>query len=199
MFDSTAEIGIAWRFGTEKSNIVIRWPTDAEWAERFRRRKILIKRLGRGVNESSIESGEADLKLYDQIKLNGAPPLTVQEASFLIDRLTTCEVLGVEVEGEEATVTMNVLAGRVCHRMKLPTVDQVMTLRRQAVRMFDLPYNVQEIRIILEPGARLWDACSGQGWDYTGGIPALHKDTAIRAVIDFMDREIAGSNDEANF
>jgi len=198
MFDTTAEIMITARTGAGKQELLVRWPTDEEWSERARRRKILITRLGRGISETSIDSGDSDLRVFEKIKQNGAPPLTPGEATRVFEVLAQCDVTDCRLEGDEALVELQVMGGMVSHRLRLPSADQVLALRR-TVRVLDLPYNKQELRIPLEPGAKLWDACGGQSADYTGPIPAIHKDTAIRAVIDYLDREVSATNEEKHF
>ena len=201
MFDSTAEIEMTPRPGSSAlANLTMRFPNDDEWEERSRKRKILIKRLGRGVSETIMEpQGAHDLKLWNQIKLNGAPELTPGEATFVMDLLATCEVTNVEMDGSEAVVDLRVFSTRVQHRLRLPSADEVLKLRQQAAKSLDLPYNMQELRISVSPGARLWDACGGSSKDYTGPVPSLHKDAAVRAVIDHIDLLMAPRNDEENF
>lgn len=198
MFDSTAEIVVPARTGQGKQEIVMRWPTDEEWCERARRRKILISRLGRGVSETTIEPGDSDLRIFDKVKLNGAPPLTQGEATRVIETLAQCEATDCRLEGDEAVVELQVMGGSVKHRLRQPSADQVLALRR-SVRVFDLPYNKQELRIPLDVGARLWDECGGRSEDYSGPVPALHKDRAVREVIDCIDREMSAANDEGHF
>ena len=198
MFDSTAEIAITARTATGKQLIEMRWPSDDDWCDRAKRRKILIKNLGRGISETTVESGDADLRLFEKVKLNGAPALTEGEATRVVEAISQCDVTGVQLEGEEAVVELQVMGGAVHHRLNLPTADQVIKLRK-AVRILGMPYNTQEMRIPLEPGVQLWDACAGKSEDYKGPVPAPHKDTAVRAVIEYLDRETGAANDEANF
>ena len=201
MFDSTKELVMVPRPGSSAhGNLSMRWPTEDEWEERARTRKILIRRLGRGVNETEIRpSGEFDLKLWGKIKLNGAPELTPGEATFVVDQLAKCDILDVEMDGDQAVVQLRVFGGRVKHRLRLPTADEVIKLRDQAAKALDLPYGRQELRIALGPGARLWDACAGSSEDYIGPVPGPHKDTAVRAVIDYIDQQMESQNDEENF
>jgi hypothetical protein len=199
MFDTTVEIAIRARTSAGKQEILVRWPSDQEWYERARRRKIVISRLGRGISETSIDPGDSDLLLFEKIKQNGAPALTAGEAGRVLDVIAQCDITDCRLEGDEAVVSLQIMGGQpVTHRLQLPSADQVLALRR-TVRVLDLPYNKQELRIPLEPGARLWDACHGSSQDYQGAVPALHKDTAVRAVIDYLDREASATNEESSF
>lgn len=201
MFDTTAEIELGMRLTSGASSVVVRWPTDEEWAARSKARKIIIRRMGRGISETvPPEPSEGDVALYKKIALNGTPEVTKGEAYQIAEAIAVCNVTGVEVDGDNATVDMNVLTGHVKHLLKVPTADQVVTLRRSGFRILELPFNQQEVRISIEPGAKLWDALGGKSDDYAHGtVPNIHKDTAVRAVIDYIDRNLGPRGDDANF
>jgi hypothetical protein len=202
-FDSKAEIAIPARLastGGAEQEVLLRYPTDEEWSARSRSRKIIIRRLGRGMSETvPPEPGEADVKLYKTIALNGAPDMTPAEASKVLEALSVADVYDVSIDGGEAAVEMSVMTGRAIHHMKIPTADQVLSFRRSAFRLIDLPFNQQELRTTADAGARLYDQCGGRSEDYANGIPALHKDAAIRAVIEHIDRALGPRSDDANF
>jgi len=199
MFDTQSEIHITARIASGKTELAMRFPSDNEWSERARLRKIVIKRGGRGMSESRSEpNSDYDLKIYEAAKLNGAPALTPAEATRILDLLGTCEILGVELGSDDATVTLRVLGGEVHHTLNQPTAEQVLDFRKKAAKSREMPYNMAEVRILLEPGAKLWDACHGASEDYPNGVPALHKDAAARAVIDALDRELQSEVDETD-
>jgi hypothetical protein len=198
VFDSQATIEIQARTAGGLQKLEVRWPNDEEWGARAKGRKIVIKRLGRGMSETSIEPGESDLKLYEKIMLNGSPQLTKGEATRVVDVLAVCDVTDVIIEGDEAAVELNVLGGTVKHTVKIPTAEQVISFRRSAFRLLDLPFNKQQMVLNPDAGAKLWDACAGKSGDYSGPVPVLHKDQAIRGVIEYLDREV-GMKDDPNF
>ena len=198
MFDCSKEIKITARTDAGMQLLSVRWPSDQEWDERFLGRKIHVKRYGRGVSETIIDPLPADAKLYDKIKLNGAPPLTPAEANLVVERLATCEVMGVEFDGNEADVEMTVLTGTVHHKLRIPSADQVAKLNR-TTHVLNTPYNMQQIKIGVAAGAALWDTALGSSSDYAGPIPANHKDQAVRAVIEAIDREMGATSDEQSF
>src|SRR5215471_15209232 len=134
MFDATGEYTLNARTidGT-KAQVTMRWPTDQEWSDRKRAVRFITTQLGRGRSETeSIPSPEADLKIYEAIKLNGAPPISGDEAGRLLDGLGRCEVRNVEMEGNGATVTMSVPGGEVKHRVRVPTAKQARVMREAA-------------------------------------------------------------------
>ena len=198
MFDSNATITIGLRTASGKTDIPVRWPTDEEWGAHRKRRKILQRQLGRGMTETEIDTAEADAKLYQAIALNGAPPLSVGEASRIVDTLATCEVLGVDLHAEDAEVQLTTMMGEVKHTVRIPTMDEVRTLQR-STRLISLQYNRSEISTNLDSAATLWDRCGGRAEGYAGPVPSIHKDVAIRAVIAAVEQEALPKYDESNF
>jgi hypothetical protein len=200
-FDAGAEIELGLRLESGDRSVVVRFPTDAELAERQRRRPVLIRNQGRGVTEQvPAEPGEPDLALFSKIALNGKPSVTKEEAYQIAEILTSISVLGVEVEGDRAAVTMHVMTGlTVRHSLDVPTAGRVVIFRRAAFKMSTQPYGVQQIRLNAEAGARLWDECHGRTEDYAGAVPAIHKDAAARAVVEFIDHHLGLQKNDASF
>jgi len=198
MFDTTATITIGLRTAQGKADITVRWPTDEEWSAQRKRRKIFQRQLGRGVSEAEIDTAEGDAKLYDAIKLNGAPPLDSAEATRIIDAIQRAEVMGVELRAADAEVEMDTMAGAVKHILTIPTMAQVRALQKTS-HLINLQYNRQQIIASLESAAALWDKCGGKVEGYAGAVPNIHKDAAIRAVIVAIEQEATPKNDEANF
>lgn len=199
MFDETTEIAMPAPGRLGGGIVTVRWPNDEEWAARSRARKFITRRLGRGKSETvAPQPGDADVKLYEAISINGSPSLSAAEASMVLDAISTCLVTNVEVEGNEALVSMNVVSGLVKHRLKLPTAEQILSYRRAAFRLIDLPFNQQEIRFTPEAGARLWDQCEGKSDSYKGAVPGPHKAEAVRAAIDYIEQNLGPATDDPN-
>ena len=181
------------------ANIVVRWPTDEEWIAHNKRKRIVQTNIGRGVHTSVQDTGEADLKLYESIKLDGAPPLNTDEATYIIELIARCEVTSLEVGAEEAAVQLTLVKGAEAkHAMRIPTIGEMRRLQRLATVMV-LPYSRFQIRPNLEAAAALWDQCGGRAEGYAGPVPNIHKDAAIRAVIQALENEAQPKPDEGNF
>jgi hypothetical protein len=198
MFDIDSTIEIAVRTAAGKVPITIRWPSDEEWSAHRKRRKIVMRQFGRGISETDIESGDADLKLYEAITVNGTAPLTAGEAAKIIEAISQCDVIGVDLGASEAEVQLQVLTGEVKHVLRIPSMDQVRELQR-STRIISLPYNRQEIRSNLENSVRLWDKCFSRTEGYQNAVPNIHKDVAVRAVINAIEQEVTAKYDESNF
>jgi hypothetical protein len=181
-----------------KTDVTVRWPNDEEWASHRKRSKLMMRQLGRGASEMETDSSAADQKLYEAIKLNGAPPLSAGEATTVIKSIAKADVTRVELGTDQAEVELLILTGRVTHTVRIPTMDEVRKLQR-TTRYITLPYNCQEVRTNMEAAAGLWDACGGKAEGYTGIVPNLHKDVVIRQVINEIEHEATANYDEENF
>lgn len=195
--ETTFTLG-GFRTAAGPTDIKVRWPTDEEWSAQRRSRKIIRRDMGRGAYENELESRDADAKLYDAIKLDGAPPLTQAEASKVIELISFCEVSDVVLRAQDADVNMQTSLGAVVHTLRIPTIDEA-TMLNKANHYITLPFGRTEIRMNLEAAVKLWDRCGGKVEGYKGGVPNIHKDTAVRAVIEAVNQEVAPRHDESNF
>ncbi len=182
-------------------NVTMRWPTDQEWAVRSLARKFITRRLGRGKSEMiTPKPGEADRKLYEAISLNGSPSLTPAECSMMLEALGVCQVTGVEVEGNAATVTMNVCSGEVKHSLRVPTAEEMLEYKQAAFKQLDLAHGQMQTTFSPEAGARLWDKCEGKSGEeyYKGKVPGTHKSEAVRVVIEHVENHMGPATDDPN-
>jgi hypothetical protein len=199
VFDTSSTITIGLRVANVgKTDITVRWPSDEEWSAHRKRSKMLMRQMGRGASEVETDSSAADQKLYEAIKLNGAPPLSPGEATTIIKAIGKCDVVRVDLGADEAEAELQILTGRVIHKVRIPTMDEARKLQR-STRFLNLPYNVQEVRTSIEAAAALWDACNGKAEGYAGPVPSLHKDAVIRQVINEIEQEATANYDEGNF
>jgi hypothetical protein len=181
--------------------VQVRFPTDQEWGERRRAVKFLTYNLGRGVQKTdAIPSPATDLKIYEKIRLNGAPPIDDEEASRILDTLGKAEAKDCTWTGAGAVIKLSVPRGTVLHTLKrVPTAKEVRLMRESSAHLRQLPNNITESRLTIEAPAKLWQDCGGSSENYANGqIPALHKDAAMRAVITKLDNEISQGFEETD-
>jgi hypothetical protein len=91
MFDAKQPITIHLRTPEGLKPVRVRFPTDDEWTERQKKRKVIVKQLGRGVSETTIpDSAEADAALLAKIRVpeENAPEVDAFEASRIIEQLS---------------------------------------------------------------------------------------------------------------
>ena len=58
VFDATRPIPINLRTPGGVKTVRVRFPSVDEWIARQRRRKVLVKQLGRGISETTVANGE---------------------------------------------------------------------------------------------------------------------------------------------
>lgn len=173
---------------------VVRWPEDEAWSARNRERKIFL----RGGSVERIESEQADAALFAKVKVADSAELDEAEAGEVVDRLATAEVIDVALTEGQAEVTLRTCQGETKHVLKIPSIRDKKRAQQASVRMKDMPYGVRLLVTFLEPMASLYDNLKVSAEPYEGGrVPILHKDAAVRGVVEAVDRAITG--DSENF
>jgi hypothetical protein len=198
MFDAKQPITIHLRTPEGGKAVRVRFPTDEEWIDRQKNRKVIVKQLGRGVSETTIpDSAEADAALLAKIRLpeENAPEVDAFEASRIIEQLSQADVDDVEQVGDAFRVTLRVLGGTVAHILKMPSAKDVFEYRRGFARVLDLPYNRQELIINLAPAAALFKKLLESSEGYSGEVPIIHQVVAVKAAIDALDRAFQETGD----
>jgi len=199
VFDVTRPILLSLRSPEGVKAIRVRFPSDEEWIERQRRRKVITKHLGRGVSEMTVVGGEdSDAALLAKIRIQEGPDLDAFEAQKILEMLSEAEVDDVEVTGNAVRVTLRVPGATTVHVLRIPSVKDAMEHRRGFVRILDLPYGRQELRINLLPVAALYKKLAECADGYVGEVPIIHQAAALKAVLDVID-SIEQEGQDANF
>ena len=199
VFDSTRPIAINLRAPGGVKTVRVRFPSDDEWIERQRRRKVIIKQLGRGISETIVGNGEeVDAALGAKIRSEPAPEIDAFEAVKVVEQLSTAEVDDVVSEGDSFRVTTRVLGGSTAHVLNMPSAKEVFDYRRGFARVLDLPFGKQELTINIAPAGALYKKLVASAEGYAGDVPIIHQAVAVKAAIDAMDAAFAEDRD-ANF
>jgi len=190
VFDAARPVALQLRTPSGLKTVRVRFPSDEEWIERQRKRKVIVKQLGRGVSETTIPNSEdADAALLAKIRVpeENAPDVDAFEASRLIEQLSQAEVDDVIQACDAFRVTLRVLGGTVTHLLKMPSAKDVFEYRRGFARVLDLPYNRQELIINLAPAGTLYKRLAQTAEGYAGEVPVIHQAVAVKAAIDALD------------
>src|SRR5579885_610970 len=116
MFDATKPITMNLWTPEGVKTVRLRFPSDEEWTERQRRRKVIITQLGRGISETVVPNSEdVDAALVAKIRAEEQDPAEVDpfEASRIIEQLSQAEVDDVVQTGDSFRITLRVLGGAV--------------------------------------------------------------------------------------
>ena len=198
VFDAARPVALNLRTPAGVKTVRVRFPTDEEWIERQRRRKVIVKQLGRGISETTIPNSEdADAALLSKIRVAepDAPEVDPFEASRVIEQLGQAEVDDVVQVGDGFEVTLRVLGGTVTHSLRMPSAKDVFEYRRGFARVLDLPYHRQELIINLAPAGALYKRLVQGAGGYAGEVPIIHQAVAVKAAIDALDASFQDTAD----
>jgi hypothetical protein len=188
MFDSQKEIHVQLRSAEGARTVRVRFPNDEEWIERQRRRKIIIKHLGRGVSETTIPNAEeVDAALFAKIRLDDGDELDAYEASRIIEQLGQADVDEVLEEAGGFRVVLRVPGGMTEHVLRMPSAKDVIEYRRGFARILDLPFNRQELTVNLAAAGTLYQKLCQTSEGYAGAVPIIHQAVAVKAAIDALE------------
>src|SRR5512133_1020957 len=172
VFDATRPVAVQLRGPDGVKTIRVRFPSDDEWAERQRRRKIIVKQLGRGISETTIPNGEEiDAALLAKIRTEEEPEVDAFEAQKVIEQLAICDVDDVVLAGDSFRVTLRVLGATTVVVLKMPSAKDVSQYRRGSARVLDLQFNRQEITVNVRAANELFKKLIEATEHYAGDVP----------------------------
>jgi len=188
VFDAGRQVEVQLRSAEGTKTVKVRFPTDEEWTERQRRRKIIIKQLGRGISETVIPSSEdVDSVLLAKIRVEEGPEVDAFEASRIIEQLSQADVDDVLPEAGAFRVSLRVPGGLTAHLLRMPSAKDVIEYRRGFARVLDLPFNKQELTINLAAAGSLYGRLTQSTEGYAGAVPIIHQAVTVKATIDALD------------
>lgn len=197
-FDVNRRIAMKIQSPEGLKTIELRFPSDDEWIERQRKRKLIIKNIGRGISETiPPDSAEDDAVLIRNLVAEGFPEIDGHEATRVLETLSEAEVEEVEPEGDAFRITLRVPGARTVHVLRMPTAKQLLQYRRGFVKILDLPYNKQSMTINLRAAGELYTAICDKSEGYVGPIPILHQMAAVKGAVDALEANtgLAGGED----
>lgn len=201
VFDATTPVALQLRTPGGVKTVRVRFPSDDQWAERQRRRKVIVKNLGRGMSETLVPNAEdVDAALLANIRIEEESPAEVDpfEAVKCIEQLAQSEVDDVVQAGDAFRVTTRVLGGATVHLLRMPSQKDVFEYRRSFLRVLELPFNKQEITVNLRAAGELYKKLIQATEGYVGDVPLIHQAVAVKAAIDALDMAFQEDR-EANF
>jgi hypothetical protein len=200
LFDVARQIDIKLKSAAGVKTVTVRFPTDEEWIDRQRKRKIIIKQIGRGMSETILPGSEdADGEFVAQLRVDAdGPEIDGFEATSILDQLSKCEVDDVTDEAGGFLITLRVPGVVVTHLLQMPSSKQVIQYRRAFARVLDLPYNKQQLTVNLGAAGDLFKKLNQKSEGYAGAVPIIHQAVAVKAAIDSLESGF-GNADAENF
>ncbi len=199
VFDATRPVALQLRTPEGVKTIRVRFPSDDEWIDRQRRRKVIIKNLGRGVSETTMPGGEeVDAALLAKIRTEETPEVDAFEAAKLMEELSYCVVDDVVPVSDGYRINLRVPGATTVVLLKMPSQKDVTEYRRGFARLLELPFNRQQITLNLRVAGDLYRKLLVATEGYAGEPPIIHQSIAARAAIHALDTAFA-EDAEANF
>ena len=131
VFDASRQISIKLNTPEGAKTVTVRFPTDEEWTERQRRRKIIIKQLGRGISETVLPgSEEADAELLAKLRVGDGPEIDGFEATRILEQLSQADVDDALQEAGAFRVLVRVPGGLTAHVLRMPSAKDVIEYPR---------------------------------------------------------------------
>ncbi len=196
MFDVKDEISIPIQSPDGTKKIVVRFPTDGEFIDWRRKKKILQRDLGRRKSTIDPSRPEAsDLELLKKIRIDkDGPAVDEAEALFVIGRLAECEVdQQPERDGSAYSITMKIMGKlSATHTLRIPSVKEMMDYERQRSSVTFAAYGQNEIKINFRAAGELYDKLKVSVEGYAGDVPVPHKAEAVNVLL----QEIRSEQDE---
>jgi hypothetical protein len=189
VFDCGREVEMTIRTAAGAKTVKVRFPKDEEWIDRQRRRKVVIKQLGRGVSETTIPHGErADEELLNKIRIGEGPELDAFEAAKIIEELSTADVDDVTLDAAGFRVALRVPGGSTAVVVSVPTAKDVFEYRRSFARILDMPFGKQELTVNLGAAATLFGRIVKGTEGYAGDkVPVVHQTAVVKAALEALD------------
>lgn len=189
MFDCSQPIAV--KLPPDGARIVrLRFPTDDETADRQRKRKAIVKNLGRGRSETMIPAGEeGDLAFLALLRTDdGTPDVDAAEAEYVVQQILQCEVIDVTPQPEGYRVALAVLGVDTAAILKGPYLGDVRDFRKSYARPMDMQYGTREITINLRAAGELFRKLFISSENYAGDVPLAHQAAMVLAVIEAGER-----------
>lgn len=176
---------------------ILRLPTSQEILDRFASQRSVRTPTGRGRSASSessfVPNYEAELALFNTLRLDTGEPFDQYEATKAIARLFFHEVTSCERDGEQYQITLKTFFGDTVHTLNMPTEkDMGIYGRVPSVRVIDLPRGKQEVRLRLGPAIDLYDTVAANIKGYAANItskdvPPHHKSAVVIELTQALD------------
>lgn len=202
MFDLKASIVVPLP-GPEGHKIEVSYPSDQQWIEWRRKKKVTQKDLGRrSFQIESAQPSTMDLQLINSVMQDkeNAPKIDEAEAYYILQRLMACECnSNPEREGSSYVIKLKVMGKLMTeHKLAIPTVKQMMDYERMRSSVTFGQYGQQEIRINFQAASDLYDALKVSTVGYKGDVPVPHKAEAVNVFLQELraDQEEAPGEDE---
>lgn len=178
--------------------IEIKFPSDEQWIERSRRRKIKSRNLGNGKVQSIPQGPDPhDAELVNSLRIEGcAVEVDMYEAKRILDKISMATFEEEPSrEGANLRIPMKALGVGTVHFLRVPTERD----RNDFMELAGVPGvshgNIDIYGFNLGGAAVVYDKLKQNAHGYAGAVPVVHKLAIINAAFEFIDKELEGDDE----
>ena len=192
MFDTTQPLKTKIPIGGKMEVVSLRFPTDQEWLEYHRTRRVIDQNLGRGKSETSVErAADAATTLFQKISDQQIPPAA---AELVINKLARVETVSAVSEDGGYRVAVEFFGGQqASHLLRMPSAEHLK--RSDAATRVIGDGKRAEYRIDLSAFAQMYQELVISAEGYSGPVPLFHKQTAVAGAIKAVRDEMEDDGD----
>jgi hypothetical protein len=205
MFDVNAPIDINLLSAEGPKKITVRYPSDAEFTEWRKKKKVTQKDMGRRsfqIEQSRPERCDMDLVAKIRTDKETGPQIDEAEAFHVVSRLANCETSErPERDGANFSIRIKAMGKlQTTHVLRIPSMREVMDFESARSSVIFGQYGRQDIRINFQASADLYDKLKVSVEGYTGAVPVPHKAEAVNVLLQevrsMQEEESEGEEEE---
>ncbi len=177
--------------------ITLRYPSNEQWIERSRRRKIRTRNLGGGKSQSIPQSPDPqDAELVNSLRIDESPEVDEYEAKRILDSLGSVQIDEEPVrEGSIIRVPMRARGIDLVHALRIPTERE----RGSFLESSGIPVishgSIDTYGFNLGAAEATYRQLCQESIGYKGMVPVPHMLAAINAAFEFIDKQLEGDDE----
>jgi hypothetical protein len=132
-FDTSKSFEVILDHISPEKRCSVRYPTDAEWCERSRRRRVVRHLLSGKMVQVADNIRQLNVEMFEKIRLIDQvdPGLTEREITDVIDDLEVGRIASVTREGGLFRITFATLVCETVHVLRAPTIAEMDSCERK--------------------------------------------------------------------
>jgi hypothetical protein len=176
--------------------ITLRFPSDDEWIERSRRRKIRSRNLGNGKTQNIPQAPDLqDMTLVNSLVIGEGKVEDEHEAKRVLDRVSTATVdSDIVREGSNLRIPLRIFGVQTMHIVRVPTERE----RGEFLQNSGIPTisqgSIDTYGFNLGGAADLYAKLKKDVIGYDGAVSVVHALAVVSAAFEFIDQEIEGDD-----
>lgn len=172
-----------------RKTAVLRLPTSQEILTYMSAYKQIYRDLGRRQGEAEdTPTPEADLKLFEAIRLDKGLEFDADEAQYALNLIMRHKVDSCERDGQTFIIKLKTIFGPTAHVVNIPFQKDLAEYKRNVYKSRDLPHGMEERRFPPDVPCKLYDKVVASSTGYVDGtdVPPNHKRSVVMELVNTL-------------